>query len=99
MFIFRRSVVRPLAALILTLSLRKLWTIYECKVVAPGRSRSRRDIALAQLAFYSGAGGVLKVLAHMIERGDSDAALRTIRRFGKQAMTMQSFGAARAKLQ
>jgi hypothetical protein len=53
-------------------------------------------MALAQVAFYSGARGMLNVLAHMIERGDSDAALRTIRRFGKQFEAMRSSAAETA---
>ena len=50
-----------------TLSLRRLWTIYKRTAVDP-RS-SKRDLARTQLAFYSGARGVLKVLAYLIERG------------------------------
>jgi GH24 family phage-related lysozyme (muramidase) len=90
MFIFRRSSVAPLPALILSLSLRKLWALYQRRAVTQRKGRSERDLALAQVAFYSGARGMLRVLAHMIERGDSDAALRTIRRFGKHVKAMQS---------
>ena len=95
MFILRRSVGRPVAALILSLSLRRLWSRYQRTAVAHAKGRSRRDMAFAQLAFYSGAGGVLKVLAHMIEQGDSDVALRTISRFGQQVKAIQSSAAAR----
>lgn len=92
MFVFRRSSAGPLAALILSLALRKLWAIYERRAVAQCMGSSKRDMALAQVAFYSGARGVLKVLAHMIEHGERDAALRTISRFGKQVSEMQSSG-------
>jgi ATP-dependent DNA ligase len=51
-----------------TLSLRRLWTIYKRTAVDP-RS-GKRDLARTQLAFYSGARGVLKVLAYLIEHGD-----------------------------
>jgi hypothetical protein len=45
---------------------------------------SKRDPALSQLAFYSGARGVLKVLAYMIEQGDHDELRRVIERQGRQ---------------
>jgi hypothetical protein len=44
---------------------------------------SRRDLALAHGAFYSGARGVLKVLDHMLEHGDIDELHRTIQRQGR----------------
>ena len=94
MFIFRRSSAGPLAALILSVSLRKLWAIHRRKAVTQGKGKGGHDMAFAQVAFYSGAGGVLKVLAHMIEQGDSDAALRTIRRFGRHAIPSSDAGAA-----
>jgi hypothetical protein len=84
MFIFGRSITGPVAALILSVSLRKLWAIHIRTAGGQGKGSRGRDLASAQVAFYSGAHGVLKVLAHMVEQGDSDAALRTIRRFGKQ---------------
>jgi hypothetical protein len=40
------------------------------------RSGSKRDLVLSQVAFYSGARGVLKVLAYMIEYGDDDELRR-----------------------
>jgi hypothetical protein len=36
-----------------------------------------------RLAFYSGARGVLKVLAHLIEQGDYEELHETIRRHGR----------------
>jgi len=44
------------------LSLRRLWVIYKQTAVARGFGSSRRELALAHVAFYSGARGVLKVL-------------------------------------
>lgn len=67
-----------------TLSLRRLWTLYKRTAVAQGFGSSKRDLAFAHLAFYSGARGVLRVLDHMIEHGETDTAVRTIRQFGKQ---------------
>jgi hypothetical protein len=73
-----------------TLSLRRLWTIYKRTAIAQGFGSGRRDLALAHIAFYSGARGVLRVLGHMLEHGESDAALRTIRRFGRQIHKIQA---------
>lgn len=67
-----------------TLSLRRLWTLHKRTAVAQGFGSSKRDLAFAHLAFYSGARGVLRVLDHMIEHGETDTAVRTIRQFGKQ---------------
>jgi endonuclease III len=65
-----------------TLSLRRLWTIYKQTAVDP-RS-SKRNLARTQLAFYSGARGVLKVLAFLIEHGDYEELHQTIKRHGRQ---------------
>jgi hypothetical protein len=54
-----------------TLSLRRLWSIYKRTAMAHCTG-SRRDLAIAHAAFYSGARGVLKMLDHMAERGDLD---------------------------
>ena len=66
-----------------TLSLRRLWTIYKRTSVIAG-SGGKRDLAITQLAFYSGARGVLKVLAHLLERGELEKLHETIRRHGHQ---------------
>jgi hypothetical protein len=65
-----------------TFSLQRLWTIYKRTAVDP-RS-SKRDLARTQLAFYSGARGVLKVLAYLIEHGDYEELHETIKRYGRQ---------------
>jgi hypothetical protein len=65
-----------------TLSLRPLWTLYKRAAVEP-RS-NKRDLIRTQLAFYSGARGVLKVLAYRIERGDYEELHSTIRREARQ---------------
>ena len=44
---------------------------------------SKRDLASAQLAFYSGARGVLKVLAHLIEQGNYGDMAGGSRSFGR----------------
>jgi hypothetical protein len=72
----------------ITLSLRRLWTIY--KRTAVQRGLSKRDLASTQLAFYSGARGVLKVLAYLIERGDYEELHDTIKRQGRQIERLRS---------
>jgi hypothetical protein len=64
------------------LSLRSLWRIYKRTCVVTGTG-SKRDLAITQLAFYSGARGVLKVLAHLIEQGEYEELHQTIRQHGR----------------
>jgi hypothetical protein len=71
-----------------TLSLRRLWTIY--KRTAITRALSKREMAIIQLAFYSGARGVLKVLAYLIEHGDYEQLHETIKRQGQQIERIRS---------
>jgi hypothetical protein len=54
------------------LSLRQLWTIYKRTSVTQGLVNSKRDLALSNVAFYSGARGGLRVLDYMIEHGDTE---------------------------
>jgi hypothetical protein len=70
-----------------TLSLRRLWTIY--KRTAVTRGLSKRELVNTQLAFYSGARGVLKVLAYLIEHGDYEELHETIERHGRQIERMR----------
>jgi hypothetical protein len=72
----------------MTLSLRRLWTIY--KRTAVTRGLSKREMANIQLAFYSGARGVLKVLAYLIEHVDYEELHETIKRHGRQIERMRS---------
>ena len=44
---------------------------------------NKRDLAITQLAFYSDARGVLRVLAHLIEQGEYEELHETIRRHGR----------------
>jgi hypothetical protein len=55
-----------------------------------GAGTSKRDLSLSQLAFYSGARGVLKVLDHMIAEGDYEALHRVIERHGRQIKRIQA---------
>jgi hypothetical protein len=70
------------------LSLRSLWKIYKRTCVVTGTG-NKRDLAITQLAFYSGARGVLKVLAHLIERGEYEELHETVRRHGRLLETIQ----------
>jgi hypothetical protein len=71
-----------------TLSLRRLLIIYKRTSVAHGRS-GKRELAIWHLAFYSGARGVLKVLAHLIERGDYEQLHEIIKRYGRRIKRIQ----------
>jgi hypothetical protein len=71
-----------------TLSLRRLWIIY--KRTAVTRGLSKRELASTQLAFYSGARGVLRVLAYLIEHGDHEELHETIKRHGRQIEKLRS---------
>jgi hypothetical protein len=73
-----------------TLSLRRLWTIYKRTAIAHGTSISKRELALTQLAFYSGARGVLRVLDHMIAEGDYESLHKTIVRHGRLLKRIQA---------
>jgi len=64
------------------LSLRALWKIYKRTGIVTGTG-GKRDLAITQLAFYSGARGVLRVLAHLIEQGEYEELHETIRRHGR----------------
>jgi hypothetical protein len=71
-----------------TLSLRRLWTIY--KRTAVTRGLSKRELASIQLAFYSGARGVLKVLAYLMDHGDYEELHETIQRHARQIERIRS---------
>lgn len=64
------------------LSLRHLWLTYKRLLFQDVTGATKHDQAIATMfareAFYSGARGVLKVLAHMLEKGDYDELHRTI---------------------
>jgi hypothetical protein len=64
------------------LSLRSLWKIYKRTSIVAGTG-GKRDLAITQLAFHSGARGVLKVLAHLVEGGEYEELHETIRQPGR----------------
>jgi hypothetical protein len=47
-------------------------------------------MATIQLAFYSGARGILKVLTYLIEHGDYEELHETIKRQGRQIERIRS---------
>jgi hypothetical protein len=71
-----------------TLSLRRLWVIYKHTALKSGVSK--RERIKTQLAFYSGARGVLKVLAYLIEHGEYDELHATIKQHGHQIDRLRS---------
>jgi hypothetical protein len=72
------------------LSLRRLWSIYKRTAIAQSTGASKRDLSLSQLAFYSGARGVPKVLDHMIAEGDYEALHNAIQRHGRLLKRIQA---------
>ncbi len=56
---------------------------YKRTTIAQGIGDSKRDLALAHIAFYSGAQGVLRVLDQMLSDGDYDDLHETIARQGR----------------
>jgi hypothetical protein len=64
-------------------SLRRLWALYKHVALAQG-DHSKRELALMQDAFYTGARGVLKIGATMIERGKIGELHKMIERHGRQ---------------
>jgi DNA invertase Pin-like site-specific DNA recombinase len=51
--------------------------------------KNKRDLILGQDSFYSGARGVLKVLAFMLEQGEDDELGRVIERQRRQINRIQ----------
>jgi hypothetical protein len=72
-----------------SLSLRRLWVLYKRTAIAHGTGGSKRDLVVAQVAFYSGARAVLKVLDHMSSKGDFAEVQRTIERHSRQINRLQ----------
>jgi len=71
------------------LSIRRLWTMYadimfRDNTIATSKGGRMFSRTLAHGAFYAGPRSTLKVLAHMLERGNIEQLHRTIERQGKQ---------------
>ncbi|MFZ1905196.1 MAG: hypothetical protein WAU56_07375 [Steroidobacteraceae bacterium] len=64
-----------------TPSLRRLWSLYKKLLAEEGLTR--RELVLAQNAFYAGARAILKVLGYLVERGDMDEVERVIHRHAR----------------
>jgi hypothetical protein len=60
-----------------------MWVLYK-KILTQVGDLDRRDLLLAQNAFYTGARGILKILAYLTRRGDYDQAHSIIERHGRQ---------------
>jgi hypothetical protein len=74
--------------LMTVISLRRLWTLY--KVTAIRHGLNMGDVSSAQLAFYSGAHGVLRVLADLIEQGNYQELHEVIRRHRRMLERIKS---------
>jgi hypothetical protein len=61
-----------------TPSIRQLWTLYKALLLRDGTSR--REVLIAQEAFYSGARGMLEVLHTLVQDGEVDELQRVIGR-------------------
>ena len=72
-----------------TLPLRHLWTTYRRVTLTQGFGIKERDASLVLLENAFGARGVLKVLAHLHERGDYEELHRTIERQGRLLKAIQ----------
>jgi hypothetical protein len=70
--------------------MRRLWVIYRRTAIAQGTGASKRDLSLSQLALYSGARGVLRVLDRMIAEGDHEALYKVIQRQGRLINAIQA---------
>jgi hypothetical protein len=70
-----------------TPSLRRLWTMYKKLLAEDGFGK--RDLVLAQNAFYTGARSVLKMLGYLAERGDMDELERVVHRHARTIRTIQ----------
>ena len=66
-----------------TLSLRQLWRLYKARVMCEP-DIARRETVLAQTSFYSGARAILKIQAHLLERGRYDELHAMIQKHGRQ---------------
>ena len=72
-----------------TLSIRRLWVMYQeimfaDNAIAASKAGRMFTRTLAHAAFYDGARSTLKVLPHMLERGDIEQLHRTIESQGRQ---------------
>jgi hypothetical protein len=48
-----------------------MWTMYK-RLLRTEDALDKRDLLFAQAAFYTGARGIVRVLARLVERGDYD---------------------------
>jgi hypothetical protein len=74
-----------------TPSLRQLWSLYKAILVSDLRL-TRVELDRLQDSFYAGARGILKVMAHLRERGDYEALHRLIEQHGRQMDRMRARG-------
>jgi G:T/U-mismatch repair DNA glycosylase len=61
---------------------RQLWRIYRKVAVADGATK--REVAAARAAFEAGMLAILKLMAVMVENGDTKAMLATLRKANRE---------------
>jgi len=69
-------------------SLRRLWTLYK-QTLAESGEYDRRDLVIAQGAFYAAARATYKLLGQLVERGQTDELTRLITRQANQVKAIQ----------
>lgn len=71
-------------------SLRRLWKSYKRELIAL-RELDRRDLVLAQNAFYTGVRITWKLLGYLVEDDEPEALERLIRRRAREVYALQGF--------
>ena len=69
-------------------SLRRMWRMYK-EVLTESRGYDRRDLVLAQGAFYAAARVTWKVLGYLAEDDEPEALMRLIEKRARQVFAIQ----------
>jgi hypothetical protein len=69
-------------------SLRRLWAMYK-RIASSDGSHSKRDLLVAQAAFYASARGIGRVLARLLERGDYEELHSVIKSHNRLVTKLQ----------
>jgi len=69
-------------------SLRRLWKSYKRELISLGEL-DRRDLVLAQAAFYTGVRITWKLLGYLVEDDDPEELERLIRKKAREVYAIQ----------
>ena len=69
--------------------IRRMWTIYKSILAKSGAYR-RRDLVVAQEAFYAGARSVYEIISCMIEDGEWEELKHVVERQVAQSKALRS---------